>query len=147
MDRSTRPGGLSRRGVSFWSGPARRSCQAVYIAAFGVATFNHAQVLIVGGWLPYRGVSLWINAYWTSLTVLDALAIVLLVFRPRWGLGLAILIMISDVAVNGYVASMGLPGQFWSPALAMQATFLVFVLLTARWLMKTGPSAELIPPR
>lgn len=42
--------------------------------------------------------------FWTSLTVLDPLAALLLWCRPRLGAALALLIMFSDVGINTFVA-------------------------------------------
>lgn len=129
-----RPGGLARRGVSFWAGPARRACQAIYVAGFSVGVVVHARDLLTNG--RPRGAPLAFDVYWTSLTALDALAVALLFLRPRAGVWLAIAIMLSDVAVNSYAAATFLRGAFQLPALALQAVFLAFVLVTAPWLLR-----------
>ena len=70
------------------------------MSAFAVATICHVFDLVWGGWMPYRKYTFGLNAFWTSLTFRDPLAIVLLVKRKRVGLVLALLIISVDVAVN-----------------------------------------------
>ena len=72
----------------------------MYICAFAVATICHFFDIVRGGWLPYTKYALGLNVFWTSLTFLDPLAIALLLYRRRGGLGLALLIITVDVAVN-----------------------------------------------
>lgn len=108
------------------------------MAAFSVGVVTHVRGVLAGGWRPVPGAPAAFNIYWTSLTVLDVLAIGLLAWRPRAGVGLALAVMLSDVAVNSYAASTFLKGAFWLPALALQAGFLAFVLVTAPWLLRSG---------
>lgn len=73
---------------------------AVYMIAFAAATWNHVADFIVGGLLPYDkywNVPCWMNVYWTSLTILDPLAILVLLFYLRPGLDMYFIIIISDV--------------------------------------------------
>ncbi|MGZ8286724.1 MAG: hypothetical protein ACXW27_13045 [Allosphingosinicella sp.] len=107
---------------------AQASILAVYLAAFGAASFFHASDIVRWGLLPYDHAPRPINVFWTSLTLLDPLVIVLLVTgRRRPGLALAALVMIADVAVNSYAFFVL---DFWaSPgSLLMQSAFLGFVL-------------------
>jgi hypothetical protein len=101
---------------------------AVYAACFLGAAFGHARDIWLGGWLPYTYAPLAVNAYWTSLTVLDVLAVVLLYAWPRAGLTLALLIMLSDVAINSYVCYVLNGGQFADVSLQLQTLFLGFLL-------------------
>ena len=71
-----------------------------YVIAFAVATTCHLFDIARGGWLPYTKYAPGLNVFWTSLTFLDPLAIVLLLRRRRAGLCLALLIITVDVAVN-----------------------------------------------
>lgn len=84
----------------------RRLDSAILIAfvlAFTVATFNHVMDIMRGGLFPYSkwyGASESLNFYWTSLTLLDPLAIVLLIYNVRAGYILAFCIMLTDVPIN-----------------------------------------------
>jgi len=70
---------------------------------FLVATVNHVRDIWYGGFLPYSYAPLAFNVYWTSLTLLDPLAIILLCYFPHQGMMLAVLIMASDIPINLYV--------------------------------------------
>jgi hypothetical protein len=72
--------------VARWISRAHDHAVLVYVFAFAVATMCHVFDLVEGGWLPYRTYTFGLNAFWTSLTFLDPLAIVLLVKRRRAGL-------------------------------------------------------------
>ena len=50
--------------------------------------------------MPYRFAPLALNAYWSALTFFDALGAVLLLWQPRTGLALTLLIITSDVTLN-----------------------------------------------
>jgi hypothetical protein len=117
----------------------RRTCQAVYLAALSVGVFTHLRALAEGGWRRPPNVPAAFHIYWTSLTALDALAVALLLWRPRPGVWLVLAIMLSDVAVNGYAASTFLKDAFRLDTLAFQAAFLLFVLVTAPWLLRAAP--------
>jgi hypothetical protein len=77
-----------------------RAILLVYVCAFAVGTACHLLDIARGGWLPYRQYSAGLNAFWTSLTFLDPLAILLLIYRMRAGLCLALLIITVDILVN-----------------------------------------------
>lgn len=109
---------------------------AVYIACFTVATALHATALIRGGWLPYTLAPAAMNWFWTLLTIADpAVVLLLLTDRRRTGLALALLIMLLDVAVNGY-ALFGLGYSEFSLSLLLQTAFLCFVLGSIGYLWK-----------
>ena len=85
-------------------------------------------VILIGWQLPHHP---YVTAYWTSLTVFDPLAVFLLIFAPRKGLLLALVIMLSDVAINSGVTYTDLPPA--SPyavdyGVQLQTAFLGFVL-------------------
>lgn len=50
-------------------------------------------------WLPLPG---WLRVYFVTLTVLDPLAAVLLALRRRSGVALAVAVLVTDAAANGY---------------------------------------------
>ena len=72
----------------------------VFSVCFAAACAVHLVDLSRHGWLPYHFAPLALNAYWTALTFFDALAAVLLLWQPRTGLALALLIITSDVTLN-----------------------------------------------
>jgi hypothetical protein len=94
------------------------------------AAWNHARIVFERGlWWDYGGVRPCVAAFWTSLTFLDSLAVLLLFARPRAGLALTTLIIVSDVLVNAWV---GLTYGFDLASFAAQFVFMVFVLATIR---------------
>lgn len=103
----------------------------LYATCFVGAGLNHAHDLWLGGWLPYMPAPLPMNVYWSLLTVLDPLTAALLFWRPRAGMVLAVLIMISDVAVNSYGKyGLGYGGLVGDASLQLQTLFLGFVVGT-----------------
>lgn len=91
------------------------------------AFLGHIIQVWQGGWLPYRFAPLPLNIYWTSLTLLDPLAAVLLLWRPLAGLLLALLIIASDVAVN-FFARFYLGFHLGTFALSLQSLFFLAVV-------------------
>ena len=100
----------------------------IYIACFGIGAFNHARDFLAYGWRPYSWGPPLLEAFWTSLIVLDTLAIVMFLTRfKKSALLTAAAIMISDVAANTYALNvLNMPG--FGLAIPLQATFLGFVL-------------------
>ena len=72
----------------------------IYIIGFAVGTTTHTMDILRLGLFGYNHVSLGVNIYWTMLTLLDPLAIVLLLVKPKWGIVLSVVIMVSDLTVN-----------------------------------------------
>jgi len=95
------------------------------LCLFG-ASAGHVLDLWCYGWLPYHFAPRPLNAYWTGLTFLDALAAVFLLWQPRIGLALALLIIVSDVVLNLF-ARFYLGLHLQSLALSLQVLFLVAV--------------------
>jgi hypothetical protein len=111
-----------------------RAIIIVYVIAFTGATVNHIADLVRGGLFPYSrwwGVPPLMNAFWTSLTILDPAAIVALLVCAEVGCVLYLAVMISDVACNVYAEIV-----YWkqpvlqSAGLMLQAGFLIFLLFT-----------------
>jgi len=90
--------------------------------------FNHARDFLTYGWRPYDWGPLVLEIFWTSLVVLDLLAIGMLLSRfRRSGLLMAAGIMIADVTANTYaLVVLNIPA--FGLAVPLQATFLGFVL-------------------
>jgi hypothetical protein len=115
----------------------------LYAVCLAAATWNHARIVFEHGvaW-DYGGVPPFVAAFWTSLTFFDALAVVLLLARPRAGVALAALIIVCDVMVNAYV---GLAYGFDVASFAVQCLFLVFVLGTVRTAWPRTPQLNAAP--
>ncbi|MGI4875611.1 MAG: hypothetical protein ACRYFX_31025 [Janthinobacterium lividum] len=105
-----------------------------YSLGFLAGTYTHIADLVRHGLLA-APVPLAIGVFWNVLTLLDPLAVALLWWRPKAGLGLAAAIMVADVSVNTsvYLAGyLGPPTPHLVPlSLLEQALFGLFVLLTA----------------
>jgi hypothetical protein len=82
-----------------------------------------------GLWWNYGGIHPFYATFWTSLTFFDSLAVLLLLTRPRVGLVLTTLIIVSDVVIN---ASVGLTYGIDLASFGAQFVFMVFVLGTVR---------------
>ena len=105
---------------------------AIYIFGFSYGATNHILDIQRDGLLGYDYVPLAINIYWTTLTVLDPLAIILLLFYPFAGMALSVLIMITDLAVNISVTLKDYfqTGVFSDGRLLLQIAFGLFVFFT-----------------
>jgi hypothetical protein len=121
----------------------------VYALCLAGATVNHVRALLAHGWLPDH-LPAATALYWSSLAVLDPLAVVLLFVRPRAGIALTLVIIMSNVAHNlWFIAAHPLRGSFVadvasSPFMLSQIAFLAFVAATARIAWKDGGSGS--PP-
>ena len=111
-----------------------------FILALLTATYNHISDIRVGGLFPYTnrwGTPEILNWYWTSLTVFDPLAVILLIFNTRAGYAAALVILLTDVPINLYANA-----YFWhipfhnNYFLLMQIAFLIFLLVTFRRVWK-----------
>lgn len=114
----------------------------IYFFCLAGASVNHAGANLAHGLLwDYGGVPLVSSMFWTSLTFLDPLAAILLLVRPRWGVGMTVAIIVVDVLhnswLNHYLAV--LP----SAAYYAQVAFLVFVASSAKTAWGKGmPQAQ-----
>jgi hypothetical protein len=115
----------------------------VFSICLAAACAVHVIDLWRHGWLPYRFAPLPLNVYWTSLTFFDALAAVLLLWQPRIGLALALLIITSDVALN-FFARFYLRLHLRSLALSLQVMFLVALLAATLYARRTGAATPTI---
>jgi len=91
---------------------------------------THVQYGVLLGALESHGYSLVTRLFWSSLTLLDPLAALLMFIRPRAGLALAGAIIVSDVAHNSWVLhhfGMAPDAAYWA-----QVAFLLFLLATIR---------------
>ena len=105
----------------------------LWSVGFLVGTTTHVIDVATLGWVPQNQAPLWMNVYWTSLTLLDPLVVVLLWTRRRYGIYLGLAVMITDVAINSY-AAYGL-GVGVSMFLQLQSLFGGFVIGSAALLL------------
>jgi len=111
--------------------------RAIYAICLLGATCTHVAMLERHGLLwDYGSAHLLTRVYWTSLTVLDPLAALLLFVRPRVGLILTVLIIASDVLHNTLVGVPQLNAMYFS-----QVAFLLFVTSTV-YVAWRGVSSE-----
>jgi hypothetical protein len=99
-----------------------------YAICLAGASFNHARIVAAHGlnW-NYGGLPVFVCVFWTALTFVDALAVILLMTTPLLGLGLATAIIVCDVVINAWV---GMRYGFDVASFAAQALFLLFVMST-----------------
>jgi len=107
---------------------AQRIALGVYVACFTIGTISHALDFWALGLRPYSWGPPLLEAFWSSLVVLDPVAAgLLLLGKRRAGLVLAAAIMVCDVVANSYAFFvLGIEG--FAVALPLQAAFLGFVL-------------------
>ena len=111
--------------------------RVVYALCLAGASINHVRALLTYGWWR-EGLPLGTAIYWDSLTLLDPLAAILLFLRPRAGIAMTIVIIVSDVAHNLWFEAThplgrSLIAEITSSFFMMsQIAFLLFVAITAR---------------
>jgi hypothetical protein len=100
----------------------------IYAICLAGASFNHASIIAAHGlnW-NYGGLPVFVCVFWTALTFFDALAVILLMTKPIFGLGLAATIIVCDVVINSWV---GMTYGFDLASFFAQVLFLVFVMST-----------------
>lgn len=105
-----------------------RMVLGAYVVCFALAGLNHARDFLALGWRPYYWGPRPLEVFWTSLIILDALAIAALLSRHKAiGLLLSVGIMLADVAANTY-ALVVLDIPEFGVSVPLQATFLGFIL-------------------
>jgi hypothetical protein len=121
-----------------------RTIAFAFAVCFLGACAIHVSDLLTHGWLPYRFAPLPFNIYWTSLTLLDALAAIVLLYHLRVGLAFALVIITSDVALNLFGRfELGL--HLNSLALSLQFVFLVLVIVTTCHVFIKRQSSSVTP--
>jgi len=81
----------------------QRAKNYLILQAIGMSmgTFTHIQWILKNGFLSEKyNASIWSTIFWDSLTLLDPLAAILLVVKPKSGLYLTLLIILADVIHN-----------------------------------------------
>lgn len=100
----------------------------LYALCLAGAAYNHLRIALDHGlWWDYGGIPLFYQIFWTSLTFIDPLAVLLLLVQPRAGLVLTATIIVVDVLVNA--SATVVIGPDWQ-SLGAQMLFLAFVLAT-----------------
>jgi membrane protein HdeD len=117
--------------------------RVVFALCLAAGSMVHIKDLWQHGWLPYRFAPLPLNVYWTVLAFLDALAALLLLARPRGGLALTLLVIVSDVALNLFARFyLGLRLQTF--ALSLQVLFLAVVVGATLYARRAGAATQTI---
>lgn len=108
-----------------------------FLGAFGI----HFIDIIRGGLFPYQNwnpdVPLYLNIYWTSLTVFELLAIIFLAINIKVGLWFYFVIIVSDVLLNVSftITNYGISACI-NFAIICQFSFMLFLLITIRSIMR-----------
>jgi hypothetical protein len=86
-----------------WDGAPRPAqvAAAVLVLVLAYGTVVHVQLAAAGG-IPHPDLPGWLRAYFVSLTLLDPLAAGLVLLRRRSGVVLAVTVLVSDAAANGW---------------------------------------------
>jgi hypothetical protein len=111
--------------------------RSLWAACLLIGGANHARILIQHGlFWDYGGVGGASAFYWTSLTVLDPLAAALLFVRPRIGIAMTVVLIVTNVIHNLAVTAHYAPaGEFlaraYNPMVISQIGFMLFVCATA----------------
>jgi hypothetical protein len=118
---------------------AQRIVVSLWVCALVVGTVCHVLDIVRGGWLPYRRYALGLNLFWTALTFADPLAALLLIYRRRAGVYVALSIISIDVAVNSAVGvgEFVKSGHFTFWGLYTQVPVGVFMWTTAPMLWRS----------
>lgn len=101
---------------------------------------THVQYGLLLGALEDHGFSLGTRLFWSSLTLLDPLAALLMFYRPHAGLLLAGVIIASDVGHNSWILhrfGMAPDAAYWA-----QVAFLLFLIATVRVAWRGAVSNE-----
>lgn len=100
------------------------------LCLLGAASTHVWTVATHGLFYDYGGVPIFTRVFWTSLTVLDPLAAVLLFVKPQAGLILTLVIIVSDVLHNTWLMNRSTTANWSNWMYVLQVVFLIFVLLT-----------------
>ncbi len=116
------------------------------VVLYGTAV--HVVQLAAAGGTPYPGMPGWLRAYFVSLTLLDPLTAGLLLLRRRSGVVLAVAVLVSDAAANGWANYALDPASGVTPGRVGQAviTLLALALLAVTPLLWRA-TAPLSPRR
>ncbi|MCD2442825.1 hypothetical protein LQ757_11125 [Agromyces sp. SYSU K20354] len=106
----------------------------LWIVGYLIGTSTHVAELVAGGAQTYAGFPMGLRVFWMSLTVLDPLIVVLLLFRHRAGIILGVAVILIDIAVNWTVyATIGGNPLF---GVINQTLFAILIVTTAHLLWR-----------
>ena len=113
--------------------------RSIWAACLLIAGANHARILLQNGlFWGYHGVGWASAAYWSSLTIFDPIVAALLFVRPKAGIVITVLLIVTNVIHNLVITAHRIPeGEFLSrtasdPFVMSQIGFMLFVAATAR---------------
>jgi hypothetical protein len=119
-----------------------RVCLAIIVGAFAYGTYTHAADFVQIGWWPYDFGPPAFNLFWNLLVFLDAAVVALVVTGwRRCGLGLALAVMLVDVAVNTYAWQV-LDFDWFGTAVAFQAALLGLIVGSIGFLWPLDPEDD-----
>jgi len=108
--------------------------RVVYAICLLAGASTHVWTVATQGlFWDYGGVPVISRIYWTSLTLLDPLAALLLFSRPRAGLVMTLAIIVSDVVHNTWLMVRSPSSDWLNWMYVAQVLFLAFVLATIRY--------------
>ena len=113
--------------------------RSIWAACLLIAGGNHARTLLQHGlFWDYGGVGGASAVYWSSLTILDPAAAALLFVRPKAGIVMTIVLIVTNVVHNLAITAHYAPeGEFLAratnPMMISQFGFMLFVAATARF--------------
>ncbi|MEU7589911.1 hypothetical protein AB0A95_26865 [Micromonospora sp. NPDC049230] len=133
--------------IGRWRGTplAVRLVVSVAVLVFGYGTVVHVAQLLVPEFRPQLALPGWLTVYFTSLTLWDPVAALLLAARRVEGLALGCAVLATDAAANWYAnyvldpavgVTAGRIGQAVITALAV--TLLALTPWLARWFVPPG---------
>ena len=76
---------------------------AVLVVGFSIGTTTHTLQIVNRGWVVFSTAPVWMNVYWTALTFLDPLAVVLLLQRRLRRVGLALALGSGPIDLRGAI--------------------------------------------
>ncbi|UDM63518.1 hypothetical protein KIJ96_21405 (plasmid) [Pseudoalteromonas piscicida] len=119
-------------------------CISIISLCLALGGVTHIFDNVYFGLLPYKFAPNWVNLYWTSLGIIDFLAIYILLKNRNLGVILTLIIMISDVVINSaaYYSMQVIKDPI---ALQLQTLFLGFCLGACMWLWKSNSSNSVSP--
>ena len=125
--------------------------RCIWAACLLIGGLNHARILLRHGlFWDYGDVGRLSAAYWSSLTIVDPAAAALLFVRPKVGIPITVLLIVTNVihnlAVTARFAGEGefLPRVASDPFILSQIGFMLFVTATAHiaWKGVAGSAAR-----
>lgn len=112
----------------------------LWIVGYLIGTTTHVADLVAGGPQTYEAFPTALRVFWMSLTILDPLIVVLLLFRHRAGIVFGIIVILIDIAVNWTVyATIGGNPLF---GVINQTLFAILIVATAQLLWRWFTAAR-----